>query len=40
MLLSPEKFYVFDDGDERHKNDTFEREPFIVHFQALTAGKL
>lgn len=26
--------YVFDDGDESTKMDTFQREPFIVRFKA------
>lgn len=33
-VLSVKKSYVYDDGQESEKNDTFEREPFIVHFKS------
>ena len=39
-LVIPTKSYVYDDGDENKQNDTFEREPYVVHFNAITAGKL
>lgn len=32
--------YHYDDGDESFKNDTFEREPFIVKFRAENSGGL
>ena len=38
-VLSVKKSYVYDDGQEREKNDTFEREPFIVHFMSTMTSK-
>ena len=39
-VLSVKKSYVYDDGQESEKNDTFEREPFIVHFKSTITSKL
>ena len=38
-VLSVKKSYVYDDGQESEKNDTFEREPFIVHFMSTMTSK-
>ena len=38
-VLSVQKSYVYDDGQESEKNDTFEREPFIVHFKSTLTSK-
>ena len=39
-LLTVRKSYVYDDGDESQGNDTFEREPYIVHFHSPSTGKI
>ena len=38
-VLSVKNSYVYDDGQESEKNDTFEREPFIVHFKRTLTSK-
>jgi len=37
--LSVKNSYVYDDGQESKKNDTFEREPFIAHFKSTLTSK-
>jgi len=38
-VLSVNRSYVYDDGKERLKNDTFEREPYIVQFSSRLTSK-
>ena len=38
-VLSVKRSYVYDDGKERLKNDTFEREPYIVQFSSRLSSK-
>ena len=38
--MSVNRSYVYDDGQERLGNDTFEREPYIVQFNSTLTSKL
>ena len=38
-VLSVKRTYVYDDGKENLQNDTFEREPYIVHFASTRTSK-